>query len=704
MKKLFIPFFLFSLSLTMSHAMDNKDSVNPFFQAYNTPHETFPFDRIKNEHYEPAIREGIKRNMAEIDAIVNNPEKPNFKNTILALDNSGMLLTQVASVFSNLMGAETNDEMQKLAQVLMPLLSEHSNNISLNEKLFARVKAVYDNRKKEKLNTQQLALLENTYKGFTRSGANLSEENKAKYREITKNQSIASLQYDEKMLKAVNDYQMLITNKDDLKGLPENVITTAAEEAKAAGKEGWIFTLQYPSFGPFLTYADNRELRKKIYMANVTKNTQNNENNTLDLVRTIVNNELYTAQLLGYKSFADFNLEERMAKNSAGVYKLENQLLEAYKPTALKEVEEIRNYARKEQGNDFELMPWDFSYYAQKLKTEKFNINDEMLRPYFELSQVKKGVFELANKLYGITFKENKNIPVYHKDVVAYEVFDKDGKFLSVFYADFHPREGKRQGAWMNGLKGQWIDSKTGVDSRPQVMIVLNFTKPTADTPSLLTYDEVQTFLHEFGHALHGMFSKVQYQSLASPNVYWDFVELPSQIMENFASEPEFLNTFARHYKTGELIPTEMIQRIKDSENFNVAYGCLRQISFGLLDMALYTRTEPLTEDVAEYERKAMAPARIIEPVEGDCMASSFGHIIGGGYQAGYYSYKWAEVLDADAFSVFQEKGIFNKKVAESFRTNILEKGRTEHPMTLYKRFRGGEPTIDALLKRNGIK
>ncbi len=703
MKKLFIPIISLTL-LTTSCTMNNKDASNPFFQAYNTPHGTFPFHKIENEHYEPAIREGIKQHREEIDAIVNSSEKPNFENTIAALDNSGELLSQVSSVFGNMMSAETNDSLQQLAKVIMPLLDEHSNNISLNEKLFERVKAVYENRDNENLNQQQKALLEKTYKSFTRSGANLSEADKAKYREISQNQSLASLQYDEKMLKAVNDYKLVITNKEDLKGLPENVITTAAEEAAAEGKEGWVFTLQAPSIIPFMTYADNRDLREKIYRANVTKNTQDNENNTLELVRTIVNNELATAKLLGYKCFADFNLEERMAEKSENVFELEYKLLEAYKPTALKEIEEIRDFARKEQGANFELKPWDFSYYAQKLKTAKFNINDEMLRPYFELSKVKKGVFNLATTLYGITFKENKDIPVYHKDVDAYEVFDKDGKYLAVLYTDFHPRKGKRQGAWMNSLKEQWVDKKSGEDSRPHIMTVQNFTKPTADTPSLLTYDEVKTFLHEFGHALHGIFSKVEYRSLASPNVYWDFVELPSQIMENFASEPEFLQTFAHHYKTGEVIPQELITRIQESENFNVAYACLRQISFGLLDMSFYTRTEPLTEDIIEYERKAMAPARLLEPVEGDCMASSFGHIIGGGYQAGYYSYKWAEVLDADAFSMFKEKGIFNKEVANSFRTNILEKGSTEHPMTLYKRFRGSEPTIDALLKRNGIK
>ena len=478
----------------------------------------------------------------------------------------------------------------------------------------------------------------------------------------------------------------------------------AAETAREKGIEGWVFTLQAPSYGPFMTYADNRNLRHELYMAYNTKCTHDNACNNLEIVKKIANIHLEIAQLLGYDNFAEYNLVERMAKNSESVYKLLNQLLDAYTPTARKEYAEVQILARQEQGEDFILMPWDWVYYSHKLKDRKFNINDEMLRPYFELNQVKEGVFGLATKLYGITFKKNPDIPVYHKDVDAYEVFDKDGKYLAVLYTDFHPRAGKRSGAWMTSYKGQWIEGKTGKNSRPHVSIVMNFTKPTQSKPALLTFGEVETFLHEFGHSLHEMFADTTYHSLSGTNVYWDFVELPSQLMENFAIEKEFLHTFARHYLTGELIPDELVQRIVDSSNFNVAYACLRQISFSLLDMAWYTRNTPFEGDVRAYEKKAWDKAQILPTVEETCMSTQFSHIFAGGYSAGYYSYKWAEVLDADAFSLFKQKGIFNQEVAESFRKNILSKGGTEHPMTLYKRFRGQEPTIDALLIRNGIK
>ena len=680
------------------------ETQNPFFENIHTPHDTVPFDRIAVEHYAPAIRRGIECQNEEIDAIVNNLEPANFHNTILALEKSGQLLHRVEVVFDNLLSAETNDAMQELAKELMPLLSEHANNITLNERLFERVKTAYEHRNNEPLTAEQRKLTEDTYEGFVRSGANLQGADKEKYRELSRQLSLLTLQFSENNLKETNDYQLVLTDEAQLKGLPQSAIDAAAETAREKQQEGWVFTLHAPSYVPFLTYAADRDLRKEIYMAYNTKCTHANACNNLDIVKQLVNTRLALAQLLGYKDYATYKLEHRMAQNSANVYHLLDQLLEAYKPTAQKEYAEVQALAREEQGDDFTLMPWDWSYYSQKLKDRKFSLNDEMLRPYFELENVKKGVFGLATRLYGITFRKNPDIPVYHKDVEAFDVFDKDGSFLAVLYTDFHPRKGKRSGAWMTSYKEQWIDEKTGENSRPHVSLVMNFTKPTQDKPALLTFGEVETFLHEFGHSLHGMFANTTYASLSGTNVYWDFVELPSQFMENFAVEKEFLHTFARHYQTSELIPDELVQRIVDSRNFNAAYACLRQVSFGLLDMAWYTRTTPFEGDVMAYEKQAWTRAQILPPVEGTCMSTQFSHIFAGGYSAGYYSYKWAEVLDADAFSLFKQKGIFNREVAESFRENILSKGGTEHPMTLYKRFRGQEPTIDALLIRNGIK
>ena len=680
------------------------DIQNPFFENIHTPHGAIPFDRIAVEHYAPAIRRGIECQNEEIDAIVNNPEPADFHNTILALELSGQFLHRVEVVFDNLLSAETNDKMQELAKELMPLLSEHANNITLNERLFERVKTAYEQHSDEPLTAEQRKLTEDTYKGFVRSGANLQGADKEKYRELSRQLSLLTLQFSENNLKETNDYQLILTNKAQLKGLPQSAIDAAAETAREKQKEGWVFTLHAPSYIPFLTYADDRDLRKEIYMAYNTKCTHANACNNLDIVKQLANTRLALAQLLGYKDYASYKLERRMAQNSANVYHLLDQLLEAYRPTALEEYAEVQALAREELEADFTLMPWDWSYYSQKLKDRKFNLNDEILRPYFELENVKKGVFGLATRLYGITFKKNPDIPVYHKDVEAFDVFDKDGSFLAVLYTDFHPREGKRSGAWMTSYKEQWIDEKTGENSRPHVSLVMNFTKPMQDKPALLTFGEVETFLHEFGHSLHGMFANTTYASLSGTNVYWDFVELPSQFMENFAVEKEFLHTFARHYQTGELIPDELVQRIVDSRNFNAGYACLRQVSFGLLDMAWYTRTSPFEGDVMEYEKQAWARAQVLPSVKGTCMSTQFSHIFAGGYSAGYYSYKWAEVLDADAFSLFKKQGIFDQKTAFSFRENILSRGGTEHPMTLYKRFRGQEPTINALLTRNGIK
>lgn len=680
------------------------NKMNPFFSPYNTPHGTVPFDQIKLEHYEPAILEGMAQQKAEIDAIVNNPEAPTFANTIEPYELSGEMLKRTTTVFSNQLSANTNDALQELANKLTPMLSEHENDICLNEQLFARIKQVYDNRDQEQLSHEQQKLLEDIYIGFTRNGANLNDEQKTTFRELTKQLSLLSLQFSNNLLKETNDYQLHLTDADNLRGLPASVVESAKEAAEEKGMEGWVFTLHSPSFGPFMMYADNRELRKQLYMAYHTRCTHDNTQNNMEIVKQLVNLRMQVAQLLGYPTYADYALERRMAQDQAHVYQLFNDLLNAYSPTAHQEVAEMQALARELEGDDFTFMPWDLAYYAHKLKERKFNLDSEKLRPYFELSKVKEGVFGLATRLYGITFKKNEDIPVYHPDVDAYEVYDKDGTYLAVLYTDFHPREGKQSGAWMTSYKSQWIDRKTGENSRPHISLVMNFSKPTKEKPALLTHGEMNTFLHEFGHSLHGMFANTTYESLSGTNVFWDFVELPSQFMENYAVEKDFLHTFARHYKTDELLPDELVQSIIDSQNFNVAYACLRQLSFGLLDMAWYTRQETFDDNVASYERKAWKKAQVLPQVDGTCMSVQFSHIFSGGYAAGYYSYKWAEVLEADAFAMFKEHGIFDTETATSFRENILSKGGTEHPMTLYKRFRGQEPTIDALLTRNGIK
>ncbi len=690
--------------LTILFTMSIVNAQNPFFEKYNTPHATVPFNLIENKHFEPAIKEGIQQQQQEIEAIINNPEHPTFENTIIPLEKSGNLLNRVVTVFSNLRSAETNEELQIIAQNVIPLLSDHSNNISLNKDLFKKIASVYQEKEQLELNLEEEKLLEDTYDSFVRKGANLKGKEQERYREITKQLSILSLQFGENNLKEINDYQLILTEKDQLKGLPSNVIEAAAETAKEKGIQGWVFTLHAPSYRPFMENSACRELRENLYRAYNTICTHDNEQNNEAIVREIANLNLELANLLGYPNYAAYRLEKRMAANSENVYNLLNQLLKAYKPTALQEVSEVEHLAFAEQSTDFVLMPWDWSYYSNKLKKEKFNLDDEMLRPYFELSKVKSGVFGLATKLYGITFKENKDIPVYHPDVHAYEVYDKDNSFLAVLYTDFHPREGKRAGAWMSSFKGQWIDLETKENSRPHITLVMNFTKPTANQPALLTFDEVNTFLHEFGHALHGIFANSTFESLSGTSVYRDFVELPSQLMENFATSKDFLSTFATHYKTGELIPDELIQKVIDSSNFNVAYACLRQLSFGFLDMAWYTIEEPYNGDVKTFEKEAWAETQLLPELEEACMSVQFSHIFAGGYAAGYYGYKWSEVLDADAFSLFKEKGIFNQEVAQSFRENILSKGGTEDPMVLYKRFRGQEPTIDALLIRNAIK
>lgn len=684
----------------------NNKQKNPFFEQYNTPHHTAPFNEIKLEHYEEAFLEGIKREDEELEKLLNNPDKPTFENTIIFKDDERGehyydLLNRVSNVFFNLLSAETNDEMDALAQKMSPILTKHANDVQLNEKLFERVKYVYEHH--ETLSEEESMLLQKCYDGFVRSGALLDEEGKNKLRALSEEASMLSLQFSQNLLKENKAFQLHITNEEELDGLPQTACDMAAHTAEEQGKEGWIFTLDYPSYSPFMTYSTQRELRKQLYMAKNTEGTHDNSENNLAICSRLVNIRRELAQLLGYDTYADYVLQHRMASNVENVYKLLDDLIEAYKPKAIEEREAVRALAKELEGDDFKVHPWDSAFYSHKLQMKKYNLDEEMLRPYFELSKVIEGVFGLANKLYGISFQLNNNIPVYHSDVKAYEVFDKDGSFLAVFYADFHPRDGKRGGAWMTEFQGQWIDRK-GVNVRPHVSVVMNFTKPTAKKPALLTLNEVETFLHEFGHSLHGMFANTRFESLSGTNVWWDFVELPSQFMENYATEKEFLRTFAYHYETGEPIPDDLINRIIESKNFCIASACLRQVSLGLLDMAYYTLSEPFNEDIIAFEKEAWKKAILSKQLPNTCMTTQFSHIMAGGYAAGYYSYKWAEVLDADAFGYFKEKGIFNKEVAQSFRDNVLSKGGTEHPMTLYKRFRGQEPTIDALLSRNGIK
>lgn len=680
--------------------------INPFFEPYQTPHDTVPFTRIRLEDYEEAFMEGIRRDDEATDKLVNDPAEPTFENTIARVDTDKGehyydLLSRVSNVFSCMMSAETCDELEALAQKMSPILTKHANDITLNKRLFERIKFVHDHPNRE-LTAEEQMLLDTSYDGFVRSGALLDEAGKEKLRKLTEEASMLTLQFSQNLLKENKAYTLHITDKAQLDGLPETAIAAAAQNAKEKEQEGWVFTLDYPSYSPFMTYSTQRELRKEMYMARNTECIHDNDSNNLEICKRLVNLRRELAQLLGFDTYADYVLKHRMATNIDNVYQLLNDLIAAYKPTAVKEVAEIEALAKKLEGDDFDIKPWDFSYYSHKLQMEKFNLDAEMLRPYFQLDKVIDGVFGLANKLYGITFKENKDIPVYHPDVKAYEVFDKDGSYLAVFYADFFPRKGKQGGAWMTEFQGQWIDHK-GNNVRPHVSVVMNFTKPTEEKPALLTLGEVETFLHEFGHSLHGMFANTRFESLSGTNVWWDFVELPSQFMENYAVEKDFLRTFAFHYQTGEPLPDELIERIVKSRNFMAAYACLRQVSFGLLDMAYYTKKDEFTDDIIPFEKKAWEKAIVMPQLPNTCMTVQFSHIMAGGYAAGYYSYKWAEVLDADAFSVFKKNGIFDQATAQSFRDNILSKGGTEHPMSLYKRFRGQEPTIDALLERNEV-
>lgn len=683
-----------------------KERINPFFLPYDTPHYTVPFNRITLADYEEAMMEGIRREDEQIEKIINNPDEPTFENTIIPEDEvKGRkhyydLLSRVESVFFNMLSAETNDEMDALAQKMSPILTKHGNDVSLNPKIFERVKYVYEHH--GELTPEENCLLEKSYEGFVRSGALLDEAGKDRLRKLTEEASMLSLQFSQNVLKENKAYTLHITDEQQLDGLPNTAREAAHEAAKEHGLKGWVFTLDAPSYGPFMMYSTQRELRKELYMARNTLCIKDNDTNNLELCKRLINLRREMAQLLGYDTFADYVMKHRMATKVENVYKLLNDLIEAYKPKAIEEREEVEALAKEEEGAAFKMEPWDLAFYSQLLKKKKYDLDPEMLRPYLELGNVIKGVFGLATRLYGITFKENKDIPVYHPDVKPYEVYDKDGSYLAVLYVDFHPRKGKRDGAWMTEFQGQWIE-RDGTNVRPHASLVMNFSKPTEDKPALLRLGEVETFLHEFGHSLHGIFANTRFESLSGTNVWWDFVELPSQFMENFAVEKEFLRTFAFHYQTGEPMPDELIEKVIASRNFGAATACLRQVSFGLLDMAYYTHKEEFTEDIISFEKKAWAPAIIDEQRMDTCMTVQFSHIMAGGYAAGYYSYKWAEVLDADAFSVFKKEGIFNQATAQRFRDNILSRGGTEHPMTLYKRFRGQEPTIEALKARDGL-
>ena len=676
------------------------DKNNPLLQDFQTIHQTAPFNSVKIEHYLPAFDVAIEETRAEIQQIINNTATPDFANTIVALDLAGEKLERIKGIFFNLNSAETCDDMQNIAQEVAPKLSDFGNDITLNKQLFGRIETVYKQRNQLILNTEETTLLEKTYRRFVRSGANLNEEEKAKYREITKELSQLGLKFQQNVLTETNAYELLITDKKDLSGLPDSIVEMAAQAAKAKEKEGWLFNLQYPSYVPFLKYADNRGLREQIFRASNSRANRGNENDNNHIIRRIVELRLEKAKLLGFRTHAGYKLQERMAETPEKVAHFLEELHQSSKPFAEKEFAEVQKFAANAELEGA-IQRWDWSYYSEKLKSEKYNFTDEEVKPYLQLEKVIEGVFGLAQKLYGLRLQENKDIEVYHPEVSAYEVFDEQNRFIAVLYLDFFPRESKRSGAWMTDYRSQ--SNVNGNQIRPHVSLVTNFSKSTESTPSLLTFDEVTTFLHEFGHGLHGMLSQCQFPGTSGTNVYWDFVELPSQIHENWAYEKEWLDTFAIHYQTGEKMPAELIDKIRKAQNFQAAYMMERQLSFGMLDMAYHHRTMPVEGELKPFEMSAIASTDLFEPVEGSLQSASFSHIFSGGYDAGYYSYKWAEVLDADAFSVFQEKGIFDRQTADSFRKNILEKGGSEHPMNLYKAFRGQEPTVTALLKRNGL-
>ncbi|MFD2823068.1 M3 family metallopeptidase [Lacinutrix iliipiscaria] len=675
-------------------------SKNILLESFKTEFQSAPFSKIKNNDFLPAFKHAIKVAKTEIDNILKNSEAPTFKNTIEALEFSGEQLDRISSLFFNLNSAETNETIQKIAQEVSPLLSEFSNDITLNEGLFKRVKAVYDTQSHLELTTEQKTLLDKKYKSFSRNGANLSQEKKLQLRSIDKNLSQLKLKFGENVLAETNAFEMLITDENDLSGLPEGAKEAAKQIAESKQKKGWMVTLDYPSYIPFMTYANNRELRKKLAIASGAKAFKGNHLDNQDIVLKLAKLRHQRANLLGYKTHAHFVLEERMAKTPETVQRFLNELLEKAKPAALREFKNLENFAKKLDGID-QLQKWDSAYYSEKLKQKLFSLDEEQLKPYFKLENVIHGAFTVAQKLFGLQFKEINTIDKYHEDVLTYKVVDASGELVSIFYADFFPRPGKRNGAWMTSYKPQSI--KDGVNNRPHISIVCNFTKPTKSKPSLLTFNEVTTLFHEFGHALHGMLANTTYPSLSGTSVYWDFVELPSQVLENWCYEKEALELFAKHYETGEIIPMALVEKIKESATFHEGMQTLRQLSFGLLDMSWHGQDPSNIDDVKTHETEAFNSTKLYPDVAENCMSTSFSHIFQGGYSSGYYSYKWAEVLDADAFEYFKAEGIFNRTVANKFKDNVLSKGGIEDPMTLYKRFRGHEPKPEALLKRAGL-
>lgn len=679
--------------------MQTTTEINPLLEAWSGPHATPAFDRFRNEDYMPAFQQAVKEARAEVETIVTNPDEPTFANTIESLEFSGRRLDDLCNLFFNLNEACTDDEMQRIALEVSPLLTAFSNDVSLNPALFDRVRKVYEKRADLTLTTEQNRLLEKSYKGFVRGGVALSDADKDRFRELTTELGQLSLQFNQHVLAATNAFTLHLTDPAQVNELPESVREGAATEAHERGLEGWVITLQAPSMVPFMTYSSNRELKEQLWRR-YNSRCYGDEQDNREIVKRIVALRLEKARLLGYKTYAAYVLEERMAGTQQRVQQFLSELLERAIEPAHNEVKEVVDFARSE-GADYELMPWDYAYWQEKLKQARYTFDEEMLKPYFRLENVQRGVFLLAEKLYGLTFRENSDIPVYHPEVKAFEVCDGDGTFLAVLYMDYFPRASKRGGAWMTEFRPQYIEK--GHEVRPLISVVCNFTKPTREQPSLLTFDEVTTLLHEFGHALHGMMAKGTYPSLTGTSVYRDFVELPSQVMENWATEKEYLDLWAIHYQTGEKISAELVQKVIDAKNYQTAYRHIRQVSFGLIDMAWHTVTAPVTEDVARFEQQAAEKTQLLPRVEGQCMSTAFGHIFAGGYAAGYYGYKWAEVLDADAFSLFHERGIFNREVASSFRHDLLEKGGSEDPMTLYVRFRGHEPDSQALFERMGI-
>lgn len=676
--------------------------MNILLNNFDTPYQAIPFTAIKAEDFEPAMEVLFEEARTALSAIWDNPEAPTFDNTLVTLEKTGKRLGRVAGILYNLNVAETDDKIQEATRNISPKLAQFSNDIVLNEKLFERIKTVYETVNKASLSLEDNRLLEKTYKDFLRNGANLNENKKERYREITQKLSQLTVDFGENVLAETNDYFLHITKEEDLSGLTSDVIEQAKADAENRKLEGWVITLQFPSFGPFMKYANNRELRKEVFFAFGTRALKDNKYNNTEIIKQIVSLRLELAQVLGFSTYADFVLSNRMAESTERVNTFLEDLLKASMPVAQKEFEEMQNFAKSEGLSD-DLQAWDWSFYSEKLKKQKYDIDDEATRPYFELEKVEKGVFDLATTLYGITLKANTTVPVYHPDVKVFEAYDANGAFLSLLYMDYFPRESKKGGAWMTEYQQQCIND-AGENIRPHVSLVFNFTKPTKTKPSLLTYTEVTTLLHEFGHGLHGMLSNCKYESLAGTNVYRDFVELPSQLLENWADQKEWLEQIAVHFETGEKIPDELVEKIIASKNYQTGYFSARQLSFGITDMKWHSITKPFTDDVVAFEKEAMAPTQLLPKTDKTAMSTAFSHIFAGGYAAGYYSYKWAEVLDADAFAYFKEKGIFNKEIAQSFAENILSKGGTEHPMDLYVRFRGQEPKVDALLERSGLK